>query len=171
MYQSKRKSGSCLVVWLLAVLRALTASCVLPFRWLLCFHFPVFWLVVGCAVLRLLSVRLLWCSLAPVRAVCLWRFRWVRVPLVLPFLLLFVVRVRVRGVRLLLLLGWVVLFWWLRLWALVLLGLVLSVLVLCLLVLLRAVVLFGWLFLVVFSFVYFGKLNTSVLVLTLLYFL
>jgi len=110
----------------LAVLRALTASCVLPFRPLLCSVLVRLPLAVGFPVLRLLSARLRLFLGALRRAVCLLRFRLVLVLLGCRFLLRSVVVVRVRGVRWRLLLVWVFLCLWCRLWALALLGLVLS---------------------------------------------
>lgn len=97
---------------LLAVLLALTASCVRLFRLLPSFPFSSLPLAVVCVVLRLLVARLLWCLGVLRRAVCLWRFRLVLVRLRLLRPLPFRVAVRGRGVLWLLLLVWVVLCWW-----------------------------------------------------------
>lgn len=97
----------------LAVLRALTASCVLPFRPLRFSRFLRFWLVGVCVVLRLLVARLLWFRGALRRAVCSWRFRLVLVRLRLLRPLPFRVAVRGRGVLLPWRLVWVARCLWL----------------------------------------------------------
>ena len=135
----------------LAVLRVLIVLSALLFRLLRCSVFLRFWLAVVFPVLRLLCARLLSFLGVLLVAVCLWRFRLVRVRQVLPFLLRFGVVVRVRGVRWLWLLVWAFLCLWCRLWALVRLGLVLWLLVSVLLVLLLAVVRCGLLRLRPFS--------------------
>jgi hypothetical protein len=105
---------------------------------------------------RLRFVPLLWFTRAPVRAVCLLRFRWVLVLLVCVFLLVLAVVVLVRGVLLLLLLVWVALFWWFCLPVRPLLVSLLWVLALRVLALLPAVALFGCQFQNLFNLVCFS---------------
>jgi hypothetical protein len=105
---------------------------------------------------RLHFVPLLWFTLAPVRAVCLLRFRWVFVLLVCVFLLVLAVAVLVRGVLLLLRLVWVALCWLCCLPARLLLVSLLWVLALRVLVLLLVAVHFGCPFLLLFSLVCFS---------------
>ncbi|HEX7367315.1 MAG TPA: hypothetical protein VF273_09475, partial [Pelobium sp.] len=95
--------------------------------------------------------------------VCSWRFLLVLALVVLLFLLPFVVVARVLGGRWRWLLVWVVLCWSFRLLAFPPLGLALLLLAFAVWVLLPAVACCGVLFLLVVSFLYFDKLNTSVL--------
>src|SRR5690554_3527755 len=107
----------------LAVLLALTVSCVRLFRPLPFSRFPRFWLAVGSLGLRLPCARLLWFRGALRVRACLWRFRLVLVRLVCVCPRLSVAVARVLGVLLRWLLVWVARCLWFLLLRFPLLGL------------------------------------------------
>src|SRR5690554_4450089 len=99
----------------LAVLLALTVSCVRLFRPLPFSRFLRFWLAVGSLGLRLPCARLLWLRGALRVRACLWRFRLVLVRLVWVCARISVAESRVLGVLSRCVLVWVARCWWLRL--------------------------------------------------------